>query len=205
MNTIAAVSQYSGPGGWSDPDLLIGPQVYVGGQSDENARAQFTMWSLFPANLLISQNVLAWSEYALETYSNAEAIAINQDPLGSPAFRIVGGDLSVPCSAGGGGATASVVSATCDASDPMQQWTYNVQTSTISLRSNASWVLDAFECGTADGTVVSVYSPDDGSGPCQGKNQKWEMHTDGTITNVNSGSCLDVYNFKGEGRTWTHS
>jgi alpha-galactosidase len=35
--------------------------------------------------------------YALETYSNEELVAINQDPLGSPAKRIVGGDLSFPC------------------------------------------------------------------------------------------------------------
>ncbi len=34
---------------------LSAPQVYVGGQSDQNARAQFTMWALFPTNLLISQ------------------------------------------------------------------------------------------------------------------------------------------------------
>ena len=48
------------------------------------------MWSIFPTNLLISQNVLAWSDYALETYSNKELIGINQDKLGSPAKRIVG-------------------------------------------------------------------------------------------------------------------
>ena len=97
MNTQAAVASYNGPGGWSDPDLLVGPEVYIGGQTDAQARAQFTMWSLFPANLLISQNVLAWTPYALETYSNEELVAINQDPLGSPAKRIVGGDLTFPC------------------------------------------------------------------------------------------------------------
>jgi alpha-galactosidase len=93
MNTQAAAAPYAGIGGWPDPDLLIGPEVYVGGQTDEQARAQFTMWSIFPTNLLISQNMLQWSDYALETYSNAELIAINQDPLGTPAQRIVGNDL----------------------------------------------------------------------------------------------------------------
>ena len=76
---------------------MVGPEVYIGGQTDQQARAQFTLWSLFPANLLISQNVLAWTPYALETYSNEELVAINQDPLGSPAKRIVGGDLTFPC------------------------------------------------------------------------------------------------------------
>ena len=98
MNVQASVATYSGLGGWNDPDLLIGPKVYVGGQTDAQARAQFSMWCLFPANLLISQNVLQWTDYALETYSNAEAIAINQDSLGSPAQRVAGTDLTYPCS-----------------------------------------------------------------------------------------------------------
>ena len=116
------MASFNGPGGWSDPDLLVGPEVYVGGQTDEQARAQFTMWSLFPANLLISQNVLAWTPYALETYSNEELVAINQDPLGSPAKRIVGGDLTFPCEevgdgGGGGGRIAEVHATPCNSSN----------------------------------------------------------------------------------------
>ena len=141
--------------------------------------------------------VLAWSPYALETYSNAEAIAINQDPLGSPAFRIVGGDLQSPCS--GSGATASVVSAACDASDPLQAWAYDATSGRIALASNASWVLDAVECGTADGTAVAVYPPDNGQGTCGGKNQQWAFNANGSVTNDFSGSCLDVYDFTGPG------
>ena len=142
--------------------------------------------------------VLAWSDYALETYSNAELIAINQDSLGSPAFRIVGTDLTVPCN-GGGGALASVTAAKCSASDPMQAWTYDATSKAITLASNSTWVLDAFECGTSDGTVVSLYPPDNGSGTCGGKNQQWLMNGDGTITNVNSLACLDIYDFAGPG------
>lgn len=196
MNTIAHVSNYTGPYGWADPDLLIGPQVYVGGQTDEQARAQFSMWCLFPANLLISQNMLAWSPYALETYSNAEAIAINQDLLGSSAFRMVGDDLAFPCS-GDGNALAGVRAAPCDASNPMMQWQYSATTGLITLRSNSSWVLDAFGCGKADGTPVAVYPPDGPGGTCGGRNQQWQRNADGTITNDFSGSCLDVFDWTG--------
>jgi hypothetical protein len=49
---------------------LIGPQVQVGGQTDLQARSQFSLWCVFPAPLLISQNMLEWSDYALETYLN---------------------------------------------------------------------------------------------------------------------------------------
>jgi alpha-galactosidase len=101
-NTIAAIGEYSGPGHWADPDLLIGPEtkqpMHIGGQSDSQARTQFNLWAIFPAPLLISQNVLTWSKYALETYSNSEVIAVNQDMVVHGAgARIAGGDLSFPC------------------------------------------------------------------------------------------------------------
>jgi len=203
MNVIAAVAQYSGAGGWSDPDLLIGPQVYVGGQSDEQARAQFTMWCLFPANLIISQNVLAWSDYALETYSNSEAIAINQDPLASPAFRILGSDLQFPCAPDG---LATVTAVPCNNADVNQQWTFNQAQGTLSPNafSAQGGVLDAFQCGSADGNKVFIYPNDNGQGTCNGKNQKWQWYPNGTIVNANSGSCLDVYDFAGPAvDTWT--
>jgi hypothetical protein len=197
MNTIAAVSNFSGPGGWSDPDLLIGPQVYVGGQTDEQARAQFSMWSLFPANLLISQNVLAWTDYALETYSNAELIAVNQDSLGSPAFRIAGKDLKFPCGASGG--LAEVTAAACDAKNPGQTWSYDASSGYISstLYAAQSGVLDVAECATADGSVVALYPADNGAGECVGRNQNWTKNADGTFVNGNSKTVLDVFNFVG--------
>eukprot|EP01052_Picozoa_sp_SAG31_P025710 SAG31_NODE_2272_length_6038_cov_37.265196_4_plen_154_part_00 len=51
--------------------------------------------------------MLTWSKYALETYSNVEVLAINQDPVLPGAAppgsgykvgkRLVGGDLALPC------------------------------------------------------------------------------------------------------------
>lgn len=199
MNVISHVYNNSSPGGFSDPDLLIGPQVQVGGQTDEQARAQFTMWSIFPANLLISQNVLAWSDYALETYSNAELIAINQDPLGSPAYRIVGNDLPFPCS-GAPTAIASVIAVPCNANDPSQVWSYDSSSGTISstLFNNVSGVLDDTECVTNDGNPVAIYPKDNGQGTCSGKNQQWIWNTStGTIINSYTQTCLDVYDFAG--------
>lgn len=196
MNTIAAVAQYSGPGGWSDPDLLIGPEVYVGGQTDTQARAQFSMWCLFPANLLISQNVLGWSAYALETYSNAEAIAVNQDPLASPARRIVGGDLAYP-SCSGSGEMAVVTAQVCAAGSAAQQWDVDAATGAVSSRAFPGGVMDALACGTADGTPVLLYPSDAGGGTCGGRNQAWSWGPNSTLRNGFSGACLDVYDFKG--------
>jgi hypothetical protein len=96
--------------------LLIGPEtkqpMHIGGQTDVQARTQFSLWSIFPAPLLISQNVLTWSRYALVTYSNVDLIAINQDRVdlgraSGPAVRLVGGDLVFPCVAPAPGPAAS--------------------------------------------------------------------------------------------------
>ena len=191
MNTQAAAAPYAGAGGWPDPDLLIGPQVYVGGQTDEQARAQFTMWSLFPTNLLISQNVLAWSDYALETYSNAELISINQDALASPARRIVGGDLPFPCHGGGGGGggqVAAVVAAPCSPADPAQLWAFDAASGAITSKAFPGTVLDNVECAKDDGAPVGLFAPDNGGGKCGGANQKWTWSASGTVVNSNTGT-----------------
>eukprot|EP00038_Savillea_parva_P025951 m.50314 g.50314 ORF g.50314 m.50314 type:complete len:571 (+) comp7229_c0_seq2:61-1773(+) len=198
INTQAAAADYIGPGGWADPDLLIGPKVYVGGQTDEQARAQFTLWSIFPTNLLISQNVLQWSDYALETYSNDELIAINQDPLGKAAKRIVGDDLDFPCKDEPSGAVASVQAVACDTTDPTQQWKIDADSNTIASVAYPGAVLDDVNCAADDGSPVALYTPDNGKGTCNGQNQLWQHHaSDGTITSTANGKCLDVFQWVG--------
>ena len=198
MNTQAGAAIDAGPGGWPDPDLLIGPKVYVGGQTDEQARAQFTMWSIFPTNLLISQNVLQWSDYALETYSNAELIAINQDPLGRAARRIVGGDLPFPCHGGGGGSgsLASVVAAPCSPTDKGQIWNVDAASGLVSSAAFPGGALDDL-CSTTSGATVGLFKAANGGGSCGGKNQQWKWGADGTVKSGNSGLCLDVYDWNG--------
>ena len=53
--------KYSGPGHWADPDLLIGVEtkkpMHIGGMTDVQGRSQFNLWSIFPAPLLISQDM----------------------------------------------------------------------------------------------------------------------------------------------------
>lgn len=189
-NQQAASAVYAGPGAWPDPDLLIGPQVYVGGQTDAQARAQFTLWSIFPTNLLISQNVLAWSDYALETYSNSELIAINKDALMSPARRIAGGDLKYACTGVKGGA---VTAAACDASDPAQQFDWDAAAGAFASRAFPGQMLSATKCGAdASGSPVEVTAASE----CVGA-ARWSVNANGTITNAGSGMCLDIYNWVG--------
>jgi len=106
INTIAYITQYSSPGGWNDPDLLIGTGVGSYGpdrggwyQTDLQSRSQFSMWCVIGAPLLISADILSVSAYAMATWSNAEAIEVNQNHGRHPefpysGFRIAGTDLT---------------------------------------------------------------------------------------------------------------
>eukprot|EP00118_Oscarella_pearsei_P013901 m.115340 g.115340 ORF g.115340 m.115340 type:complete len:441 (+) comp37543_c0_seq1:97-1419(+) len=108
MKNVEVDSQlykYSGPGGWNDPGLLIagllsnqpqGGRRYKAPEyrsdaktviSDIQGRSQFNLWSVLAAKLLISADPRTFSSYTNETYTNAEVIAVNQDPLGQQGKR----------------------------------------------------------------------------------------------------------------------
>jgi len=83
IRTNEGLTQYARVGGWNDPDMLVGssPQAAVHNTPDQ-ARTQFSLWAVMAAPLLIGSNVLNMSTYDLQTYTNAEVIAIDQDSLG---------------------------------------------------------------------------------------------------------------------------
>jgi len=96
INIDANLAKYAGPGGWNNPCLLLGG-TYNGvlRVTELQSRAQFSMWAVLAAPLVLSLNVRQLSSYALETYSNEEVIAVNQDKLGKQGIRIEGGDLNL--------------------------------------------------------------------------------------------------------------
>jgi len=96
INIDSQLTEYAHPGGWNDPCLLLG-QTYNGQnlETELQSRAQFSMWAILAAPLLLSQNIRNLSAYMLETYSNTEIIAVNQDPLGIQGVRICGSNLDV--------------------------------------------------------------------------------------------------------------
>lgn len=91
INTNVNLTDYAGPGGWNDPDMLIGSGYFT--ITEEQGRTQFSMWAVMSSPLLIGSNLLNLSAYTLETYSNTEVIAVNQDPLGRQGVRLAGDDL----------------------------------------------------------------------------------------------------------------
>jgi len=126
INLNSKLQQYASPGAWNDPDLLQGtgigsndkatnpsgcyekkniPQAKGWYQSELQGRAQFSMWSIMSAPLLISADVGQVSAFSLETWGNEEVIAISQEMhKGGPyqGARLVGGDLNYGQVEGGG-------------------------------------------------------------------------------------------------------
>jgi len=72
--------QYAGaePGHWNDPDMLE-----VGnGLNDVEGRAHFSMWAIMAAPLITGNDLTKMSAATKATLTNAEVIAVDQDPLG---------------------------------------------------------------------------------------------------------------------------
>jgi len=68
----------AGPGHWNDPDMLE-----VGnGLNDVEGRAHFSMWAIMAAPLITGNDLSKMSAATKATLTNAEVIAVDQDPLG---------------------------------------------------------------------------------------------------------------------------
>ena len=118
-NIFAGLTQFGGPGRFNDPDMLINQPMVPGGWPSpsvcpnlqqwkgvrgrgfppyqiepKQARLQMALWCVMGAPLILSMNVRNLSAYDLETYSNAEAIAIDQDPLVRDGVRLQGYNLT---------------------------------------------------------------------------------------------------------------
>jgi alpha-galactosidase len=73
----------AGKGRWNNPDCLM-----VGFCGDEEARSQMSLWCVAGAPLYVSSDfrvMNAWERYVL---LNTEAIAVDQDPAGTPGRRV---------------------------------------------------------------------------------------------------------------------
>lgn len=90
----AEYGQYSGPGGWNDPDYIqIG---WIGKDPEEGAMeppeltkmpasmqyAYMSLWCLMAAPLMYSGEMSKLDNFTLNVLCNPEMIAVNQDPLG---------------------------------------------------------------------------------------------------------------------------
>src|SRR5215472_7051038 len=72
-------SQYAGPGGWNDADML---EVGNGGMTASEYQSHFSLWSELAAPLIAGTDLRRATPETMAIYTNREVIAVDQDPLG---------------------------------------------------------------------------------------------------------------------------
>ncbi|MFP4540496.1 MAG: glycoside hydrolase family 27 protein [Opitutales bacterium] len=75
---------HAGPDGWNDPDMM---EVGNDGLTYAESRAHFSFWCLLAAPLIAGNDVREMSPAITALLTDADAIAINQDPLGQQGYR----------------------------------------------------------------------------------------------------------------------
>ena len=95
LNREEKLWKYAGPGHWNDPDMLIvgnyGKGLATGGNglykgmTDVEYQTHFSLWGMFAAPLLASNDLRSMNEATAAILTNAEMLAINQDALGEQA------------------------------------------------------------------------------------------------------------------------
>jgi hypothetical protein len=82
LDADSAHPQAAGPGNWNDPDYLT-PQM--GSLTTNESQAEFTMWSMVAAPLMIGSDVQSLTPQTVSMLTNPGVIAIDQDSLGVQA------------------------------------------------------------------------------------------------------------------------
>lgn len=78
------ITQYSGPGGWNDLDMLeIG-----NGMSENQELAHFLIWAALKSPLIIGTHLANLNQNQIKLLTDPDVLAINQDSLGEPARRV---------------------------------------------------------------------------------------------------------------------
>ncbi|RUS31192.1 hypothetical protein BC938DRAFT_478281 [Jimgerdemannia flammicorona] len=85
-SVAALVTQFSHPGAWNDLDIL---EVGNPGLSLEESRTHFSLWAVLKAPLLMGNDLTNTTQEVFDILTNLEIIAVNQDPLGISASRVI--------------------------------------------------------------------------------------------------------------------
>jgi alpha-galactosidase len=83
----------SAPNAWNDPDML---EVGNGGMTTTEYESHFSLWAMLAAPLIAGNDLAAMSADTRRILTNADVIAVDQDPLGMQARRLwKQGDLEI--------------------------------------------------------------------------------------------------------------
>src|SRR6185312_4039888 len=85
---------FTGPGHWSDPDMLVvgkvgwGPSLHPSHLTPSEQYSHISLWCLLSAPLLIGCDISQMDDFTLSLLSNDEVLAVDQDSLGKQATQI---------------------------------------------------------------------------------------------------------------------
>ena len=98
LNREEKLWKFAGPGHWNDPDMLIVGNYGRGlatswngrykGMTDEEYQTHFSLWCMFSAPLLASNDLRKMNDATSTILNNPEILAIDQDVLGEQARPI---------------------------------------------------------------------------------------------------------------------
>lgn len=79
-------TKFASIGHWNDPDML---EIGNGGMTDIEYTTHLSLWALLAAPLLAGNDLRSMNQATRAILMNKEVIAVNQDPLGKPAHRVM--------------------------------------------------------------------------------------------------------------------
>jgi hypothetical protein len=94
----AGHERYASPGHWNDPDMLVvglvgwGPSLHKSKLTPDEQYTHISLWCLLSSPLLIGCDLSRLDDFTLNLLSNDEVLAVDQDPLGKQASRILDSD-----------------------------------------------------------------------------------------------------------------
>lgn len=99
LNINAELYKYAESGGWNDTDMILAGLYGSGNSStswyegkgctDTEYQTQMSLWCMMSSPLMISNDLLSMNHATKRILMNKEVIALNQDPLGKQAKRII--------------------------------------------------------------------------------------------------------------------
>ena len=85
FDTNSQYASYAGPGYWNDPDML---EVGNGGMTAIEDQTHFALWAISAAPLITGNDISTMSTTAKTILTNAEVIAVDQDPMGKQGTKV---------------------------------------------------------------------------------------------------------------------
>ena len=91
----AEFAQFTGPGHWNDPDMLVvgwvgwGSNLHPTHLTPNEQYSHVSLWCLLSAPLLLGCDLAKLDDFTLNLLTNDEVLAVNQDPLGHDAHRVL--------------------------------------------------------------------------------------------------------------------